>query len=113
MPYPIFNEQEALDRVGDKELLKELLTDFSVSRELDWDKLDRLVSSSDFTALEMLSHSIKGVSGNLSLTGIYLTSTALNDTLRLREIDLVKRHCEMLKIEVERFLAFLPGYLIS
>ena len=113
MQNPVLNEREAINRVYDKELLKELLVDFSKMKELDWNTFDQCLSESNFSAIERLSHSLKGVSGNLALTGIYQTSTALNDTVKLGEIDLIRRYYEELKLEVERFRAFLPEYLES
>lgn len=113
MPYQIFNENEAMNRVFDKDLIKELLIDFTKMKELDWHVLDQHISKNNFEAIERISHSIKGVSGNLALTGIYMTSTALNDAVKLEKMDLIKFHYEEVKSEVDRFLAFLPEYLNS
>lgn len=111
MQYPILNEQEAINRVYDKDLLKELLADFSDMKELDWNVFDQHIAANNLTELDRISHSIKGVSGNLALTGIYKTATALNDTIKLGEAELIKRHYEEMKLEVERFRIFLPEYL--
>ncbi len=113
MQYPILNEQEAIERVYDMDLLKELLQDFIQMKELDWNAFDQLIAANNFHEVERMSHSIKGVSGNLALTGIYKTSTALNDTSKLGEPELIKRHYEEMKQEVERFRAFLPDFLKS
>jgi signal transduction histidine kinase/CheY-like chemotaxis protein/HPt (histidine-containing phosphotransfer) domain-containing protein len=113
MQYPILNEHEAINRVYDKDLLKELLVDFTNMKELDWQIFDRHILANNLPDIERLSHSIKGVSGNLALTGIYNTSTALNDSIKLGEAALIKRYYEELKLEVDRFLAFLPEYLKS
>ncbi len=113
MPYQIINETEAMNRVFDKDLLKELLKEFTEMKELDWQVLDQHISNDDFEAIERISHSIKGVSGNLALAGIYLTSTALNDAAKLENKELIKLHYDEVKIEVKRFIDFLPGYLDS
>jgi HPt (histidine-containing phosphotransfer) domain-containing protein len=111
MQYPILNEAEAIERICDKDLLKELLVDFSQMKELDWQVFDRLIAEKNFNEIEHISHSIKGVSGNLSMIAIYKIATELNNTVRLGEIDLINRHYEQLKLEVDRFMAFLPSYL--
>jgi HPt (histidine-containing phosphotransfer) domain-containing protein len=111
MPYLIFNEQEALERVYDKELLKELLVDFSEMKELNWNIFEQHLKDLNYDELDHISHSIKGVSGNLSLTGIYLAATALNDVLRQHDISNIVTCLQELKAEVERFRVFLPEYL--
>jgi signal transduction histidine kinase/CheY-like chemotaxis protein/HPt (histidine-containing phosphotransfer) domain-containing protein len=113
MQQPILNEKEAINRVYDKDLLKELLTDFIAMKELDWAVFEKCLSDSNLTDMDRISHSIKGVAGNLALTGIYTSATDLNNSVKLGEIELIKRHFEELKLEVERFRAFLPEYLNS
>ncbi len=113
MPQPVFNEEEALQRAGDRDFLKELLAEFAAMPELDLSRLDELAVREDYEGIYQISHSIKGVAGNLALTGIYLSAISLNDILRLRQPDLLKSCLDRLKEEVERFLAFLPRYLES
>lgn len=110
MTYPVFNEAEAMARVGDKNLLLELLNDFSQVPELDWDRYDSCLAEQDTKTLEMISHSIKGMAGNLSLTAIYHAATALNDDLRNGFLVPAKVHYEELKTEVERFREWLKTY---
>lgn len=113
MQHQILNEKEAINRVYDKDLLKELLTDFADMKELDWAIFEKCLEESNLKDIDRISHSIKGVAGNLALTGIYTTATELNNSVKLGEIELIKRHFEELKLEVERFRAFLPEYLSS
>ena len=113
MEYQILNESEAIERVFDKDLLKELLTDFSQMKELDWDVFDNHLKNGNMNELEHISHSIKGVSGNLSLIGIYKTSTNLNNAVRQNNLTAAAEYFEDLKKEVARFRDFLPEYLNS
>jgi len=111
MIYQIINEKEALSRIFDKDLLKELLGDFSQMKELNWEEFDKLLDSHDTDAMEMISHTIKGVSGNLSLTGIYHAATALNDIIKQGDSSMISSSYDLLKREVARFTEFLPRYL--
>jgi hypothetical protein len=111
MIYPVFNEAEALERVYDKEFIKELLKDFSEMKELNWDVFDAYIKQGDYAAMDLVSHTIKGTSGNLALTGIYQAATTLNDAIRLMDIAVITSFYSELKQEVERFREFLPGYL--
>lgn len=110
MPYPIFNEAEAMERVGDKELLLELLHDFEQVDELDWIRFDQCLQTGNLESLQLISHSIKGMAGNLSLTGIYLTASALNDDLRNGFLTPAKAHYKELQSEVDRFREWLKTY---
>lgn len=113
MEYDIINEREALQRLGDKEFLAELLQDFVQMPELDMESLSASISSSDFDQVEHIAHALKGASGNLALTAVYRISTALDDAAKQKNPDLIKSHFAALKHEVERFRAWLPLYLDS
>jgi len=113
MEYPVINESEALDRLGDKDFLKELLQDFDQMKELKWNKFDELIQHDDTETIEFITHTIKGASGNLSLKAIFKTSSALSDAARQSDMDKIRTLFEELKIEVERFRAWLPEYLNS
>lgn len=113
MPYDILNEAEAMDRVFDKELLRELLVEFSEMKELNFDFINQSFINNNLKELEQISHTIKGAAGNLALTGIYKSATALNDSLKLNELEFLNRYFEELKVQIERFREFLPQYLKS
>jgi signal transduction histidine kinase/CheY-like chemotaxis protein/HPt (histidine-containing phosphotransfer) domain-containing protein len=113
MQYPVLNEVEAINRVYDKDLLKELLVDFSAMKELDWSAFEKHMANNEMNDIDRISHSIKGVAGNLALTGIYKTATMLNDSVKLGEVALLRRYFDELKLEVDRFRSFLPEYLQS
>lgn len=111
MNYPIFNEAEAMQRIGDLALIKELLAEFAHMKELDWNSFEYNLAHNELHALDLASHSIKGVSGNLALTGIYLAATQLNDAIKNNQPDRFRELLDNLKSEVERFRSFLPEYL--
>ncbi|GEM_PF-1078273 len=113
MTYDIINEREALQRMGDKEFLADLLQDFVQMPELDMEALSASISSSDFNQVEHMAHTLKGASGNLALTAIYQISTVLDDAAKHRNLDLINECFTALKREVERFRAWLPDYLES
>lgn len=113
MEYDIINEREALNRLGDKEFLAELLQDFEQMPELDMELLAESIANSDFQSVEHIAHTLKGASGNLALTAIYKVSTALDDAAKQQNTDLISKHLAALKHEVERFRARLPEYLDS
>lgn len=113
MPYQIFKESEAMDRICDKDLIKELLGEFNQTPELNRDFYDKAIAKADFQELEELSHSLKGVSGNLSLEAIYKTATAMNNAVRQANLDEVNSLLPELMAEIQRFQEWLPEYLKS
>ena len=48
MPYQIFKECEAMDRICDKELIKELLAEFVQTQELNQEYYDKAIANKDF-----------------------------------------------------------------
>lgn len=107
----IFNETEALDRLMDMALLKELLQEFSFVKELKPELYESAMQEKDYEELDRLSHSLKGVAGNLSLVALYKTATEFNSAVRLNHPELLDGLLEKLKTEIQRFAAWLPEYL--
>lgn len=113
MEYDIINESEAIGRIGDKDFLAELLQDFNQMPELDLGLITEYIVKNDIDSVELVSHTLKGASGNLALTAICVVATALNNAAGQKNMELIKKHFEALKYEVERFRAWLPLYLDS
>jgi len=114
MEHPILNEAVALSRVFEKTLLQELLREFDDLPELDISQWDSLFARKDYPALERMSHTLKGVAGNLALTAIFKAVKALNDALRHGEDEhSLQTLYNSLKDEIVRFRLFLPTYLNS
>lgn len=111
MEYRIIDEEEAINRVYDIDLLKELLADFNKMRELEDEPFETAFQNNDFTEIEHLSHSIKGVSGNLALEGIYRTATEFNDAAKQGNINELRLLHSKMKTEIKRFRDWLPEYL--
>jgi len=111
MRYRIIDEEEAINRVYDIDLLKELLVDFNTMKELEADIFEDAMAAGDITEIEHLSHALKGVAGNLALEGIYKTSAALNDAAKLAHADQLPALFSEMQLEIKRFREWLPGYL--
>ncbi|MDD2331313.1 MAG: response regulator, partial [Candidatus Cloacimonetes bacterium] len=111
MEHRIIDENEAINRVYDKDLLKELLVDFNKMREIEDEPFEEAFRINDITEIEHLSHSVKGVAGNLALEGIYRTATEFNDAAKLGKKDELRHLYNKMKMEIQRFREWLPGYL--
>lgn len=111
MQYRIIDEEEAINRVYDIDLLKELLVDFSHMKELEAAVFEEAFTANDLVEIEHLSHAIKGVAGNLALEGIYKTSTIFNDAVKQKEEAQLRPAFNAMLEEIKRFREWLPGYL--
>lgn len=111
MQYRIIDEEEAINRVYDIDLLKELLVDFNKMKELNARVFEDALNTNDVVEVEHLSHALKGVAGNLALEGIYKTSTALNDAAKFGQNERMRELYNLMKSEIERFRAWLPSYI--
>ncbi len=107
----IIDEEEAINRVYDKDLLKELLVDFEKMKELEPQVFEDAFAAKDYEEIEHLSHALKGVSGNLALEGVYKASTELNDAAKAGQNERLRELYRLMRLEIERFKAWLPGYL--
>ncbi|MCP4697252.1 MAG: response regulator [Gammaproteobacteria bacterium] len=80
------NLKSALDRLGgDKELIKELLLDFRADSVGAVDEVKEALNKGDRTLARQLSHTLKGVAGNLSFTHLFASATALEAGIRQGE----------------------------
>lgn len=70
---------------GNKALYKRMLDLFAQSEE--YDAFEKALSDNDTTRASEVMHSIKGMSGNLSLTRIYELSSELTNLLRNGTVD--------------------------
>lgn len=71
----------ALQRLrGDKKIYGQMLVLFLTSKEFS--ALEESLAAGDYEKSAQLAHTIKGVTGNLSLTLLFDTSTALLNELR-------------------------------
>lgn len=111
MQYRIIDEEEAINRVYDIDLLKELLVDFDKMKELDPSVIEAAIAAGDIVEVEHISHAIKGVAGNLALEGIYKSATTLNDAAKASQADRLRELHQAMKAEILRFREWLPSYV--
>ncbi|MDD4310220.1 MAG: Hpt domain-containing protein [Candidatus Cloacimonetes bacterium] len=107
----IFNQKEAIDRIYDLDLINQLLAQFNETLTAEVASLLNALENDDMHTAEQISHSLKGVAGNLSLIGIYQAATALNDAIKLSGSNTMDNFTNKLLEEIDRFNAWLPGYL--
>ena len=87
------NMDDALKRVrGNKGMYARMLKLFLASE--DFDKLEAAIGQKDCKTASEMAHSIKGVTGNLSLTKLFEESAALMIKLRedILDEDLISRY---------------------
>lgn len=80
------NLDEGLGRVrNNKKLFKRMLSMFLASEEFS--ALEDALAAGDLEKAAASAHSIKGMTGNLSLTPLFLASTELLEPLRAGKLD--------------------------
>ncbi len=67
MEYKIFDAQEAIDRIGDEELIYELLEDVIELAEETDEQISNGIKNGDFEAVRVAGHTLKGTAANLAL----------------------------------------------
>ncbi len=66
----IFDYQDAIERVGDEELLDELLEDFLVFADEILLDLDKAIKENNAAMIRNSGHTLKGTAANLSLLNL-------------------------------------------
>lgn len=80
------NQEEGLKRVmSNKKLYVKLLTKFK--NETNLTDLFHFIEEKDYEKAETCAHTLKGLSGNLSLTALYEKATALDAQLKNQVVD--------------------------
>lgn len=99
-----------LERIGGDELFLQKLFDIYVEDFVTkYAKLEQAIEQSDFIAIEEIGHSLRGSSGNLSLTGLHHTCKNIETSGRDKNIEGVKFSFIQLNKEFEKFKNFLPS----
>ena len=79
------NEEEGLKRVmNNKKLFTKLLTKFRAETSLN--ELFTLINAKDYEKAQIAAHTIKGLSGNLSLTALYEQSIAIEAQIKSKSV---------------------------
>lgn len=101
MDKEILDINEFLDRVmDDKELVSELLDDFSHVYSEKLKQLKRAVKQRDFEKIHEIAHSIKGAAGNISAKSMYTCYNIIEHLSDYKELDLI---LELLKDLEDQF----------
>lgn len=99
-----------MERIGgDENFLHELIDIFIEDFIEKYAKLKRAIDRNDFIAIKEIGHSLKGSSGNLSLNGLYKTSTNIEISGKEEDIEQAKLLFIKLNKEFEKFKNFLPS----
>ena len=80
-------------------------------KELNLNLYEKAFDEKNYHELERLSHSLKGVAGNLSLIALYKTATEFNNVAPSDHPELLPDLLQKLRDEIMRFNAWLPQYL--
>ena len=98
-----------LERVGgDESFLRELI-DIYVEDFLEkYPQLEQAVAEEDFNNIKEIGHSLKGASGNLSLTGLHETAYGIELSGKEENIEQAKLLFTRLKEEFLKLKDYLP-----
>jgi HPt (histidine-containing phosphotransfer) domain-containing protein len=98
-----------LERVGgDEAFLRELLDIYVEDFIEKYAQLEQAISQGDFTSIKEIGHSLKGSSGNLSLTGLHETAYGIESSGKESDIEQAKLNFIRLKKEFKKLKDFLP-----
>jgi HPt (histidine-containing phosphotransfer) domain-containing protein len=98
-----------LERVGgDESFLRELFDIYVEDFIEKYPQLEQAISKGDFNNIKEIGHSLKGSSGNLSLTGLHETAYGIELSGKENDIDQAKLYFIRLKEEFKKFKDFLP-----
>lgn len=111
MKFHIFNQDEALSRVPDLNLLKELLLALGAMHEVNPENYRNALTADNLTEIDRLSHSLKGMAGNLSLEGLFKAASAINECVRGYTPGDLALLIDELTTEINRFQDWLPSFI--
>ena len=104
MSEPIFDEQDALERLGgDTELLQMILEVFQNSCTEQLSKLEKAIAAADCKSAYREAHSIKGAAANVSAKRISAIAAELERQMSESDIEDAPKLSEMLREEIEVF----------
>jgi len=86
-PLPGINIQTGLARLsGNTRLYRNLLKRFAGNQADTADKIQQALGTKDMKTAQRLTHTIKGVSGNISATLVFESATHLDDALKNKDV---------------------------
>ncbi|MBM4403253.1 MAG: Hpt domain-containing protein [Candidatus Cloacimonetes bacterium] len=100
---PVFDRDDALNRIPDWEFILSMLQAAVEAREFKiWFYKDALFKQ-DFQEMAALSHTLMGVAANLSLKAIQVAVTRLNSAAKDNDVYAMAEGIVHLKTELDRF----------
>ncbi|MDR1127062.1 MAG: Hpt domain-containing protein [Treponema sp.] len=82
----LINQEEGLKRLmNNQRLYTKLLNKFKA--EMNLDEFKRFIAAQDYENAQISAHTLKGISGNLSLTALYEQATAIESQIKDRSLD--------------------------
>jgi len=100
-----------MERIGgDKSFLSQLIDIYIEDFVAKYELLTKAVERSDFKAIQMIGHSLKGSSGNLSLNGLYKISSGIESSGKENDIGQTKILLGQLIKEFATLKDFLPPH---
>jgi len=99
-----------MDRIGgDEAFLQELIDIFIEDFIKKYTKLKQAIDQNDFQTIKKIGHSLRGSSGNLSLTGLHLITTEMEHSGKEKNIEQAKNLFIQLNKEFEKLKNYLPS----
>ncbi len=103
----IFDYQDAIERVGDEELLDELLEDFIVFADEILLDLDKAIKEKNSAMVRNSGHTLKGTAANLSLINLSEVGLELENAGKLELFDKFEILYKRLVESVQEFKKFM------
>jgi len=112
MPYTevseeIINWDQLIERLGDEELIKEIVPIFLKDNGERLDKLSEVVESNDSGAIKFYAHAIKGAARNVGAVQLSDIASQLECAGRENNLEVAVPLFDKLKTEVEKVITFL------
>ena len=103
----IINWDWLIDKLGDEELINEIVPIFLKDSGERLDKLSEAVESNDSGAIEFYAHAIKGAARNVGAKRLSDIAYQLECAGRENNVEPAKPFFDKLKVEIEKVVAFL------
>ena len=89
---------------GNTILYKKILSDFPKEFDGAEIKIQKCIETEDYKQAEFLSHTIKGVAGNIAANALYKSASELEQVLKSKELDKLDLSFNIFKAEIEQVL---------
>lgn len=104
----LIDMDSVLERIGGDESFFQELLDIYIEDFLEkYIHLERAIAQSDFNNIKEIGHSLKGSSGNLSLTSLHETAYSIELSGRENDIERAKLMFDRLQEEFKKLKNFL------